>query len=224
MEKTTTSGFIRLMHWLTKLVFGLHLTLVIFLTAFNYFDLLGYLHGEKPFFTVRGEVHCIAQNWKPLRETEEYLVKDRVGVNPVYLMKNSGFARLDYTDFNKAFSFRNVMITILDIAHLWIWLVLSFQLMKIISSLRASKVFDLHNMLRLRIIALVFGVAPILEAIRNNMFAGLLKSIIEIPNYFILSKYNFMMYYGIGIMLFIFVLAEIFKYGLQLKQENDLTI
>ena len=224
MEKKNNSRFIGFMYWFTKLVFWMHLVLIIFFTSVNYFDLIGYAHGEAPYFTLRGDVNIIEENWKPLVKEVQIQLKDSVGVIPTFLFIKSGFARIDYTDFSKIFTFKTMLITLLDLAYMWIWIVLTFQLMKIISSLKNNVFFDLKNIKRLRYIALVFAIAPIIESIKNVLFAKLLRTIISIPHHFIWSKYHFMMYYGIGIMLTIFVLIEILKYGLSLKQENDLTI
>jgi len=212
------------MYWLTKIVFITHLVIVVLMTVLNYVDTVGICFGNAPYVTIRGDVNIVEENWKPLKEHEQFRMNDSIGVRTIFLMKKSGFARIDYTDLMKVFTPNNILIIIFDIAHYWIWLLVSFQLMKIIASLKNEIIFDMMNVRRLKILAIAFGLAPILETVKNIMFANLLRSSITISHHFIWSEKHFMMYYGIGIMLLIFVFAEIFKYGLQLKNENDLTI
>lgn len=223
MKEAMKKPFIKVMYYTSKAIFGLHLALLIIIAVGNYFDPFGYFHGEKLKFTIRGNVSVLEKNWKPLRTGELITIQDSIGVKPIFLMKKSGFSRIDYTDFAKAFTFINMAITLLDMACWWIWLVLTYQLMRIISSLKNSIVFDRSNIKRLQIIAIVFGIVPVLDFIKNTLYAKLLKSTVLIPNHSILPEQSDI-YTGIGIMLLVFVLIEIFRYGLSLQKENDLTI
>jgi hypothetical protein len=105
--------------------------------------------------------------------------------------------------------------------------------MKILRSIRDNKVFERGNIKRIRIIGLVFLIYPLLVSIKNILFSSAVAGSIEILGYTIsagdgvwifprLVTINVLM--GFLVMLFIFILAQVFAYGMHLKSENDLTV
>lgn len=116
------------------------------------------------------------------------------------------------------------VIFCLNSAQYLIWLLFTWQLLKVFQSLKRKHIFEYRNIWRLRIVAFVVGAAPILELVRNIIYPSLIYENISLPNHRIAYYYDFSMFAGIFYMILILLVVEIFKYGISLKQENDLTI
>ena len=102
--------------------------------------------------------------------------------------------------------------------------IVTFLIMKIFSSLKKKIIFDTKNIDRIRWIALVIGIAPALKLINYFLFANLLHEIFLTPGYYVAYNFDYNVLSGVLYMILILGLAEIFKYGFNLQQENDLTI
>lgn len=116
------------------------------------------------------------------------------------------------------------VIFCLNSAQYLIWLLFTWQLLKVFQSLKRKQIFENRNIWRLRVVAFVVGAAPIIELIRNIIYPSLFNEYVSLPNHRIAYYYDFSMFAGIFYMILILLVVEIFKYGISLKQENDLTI
>jgi hypothetical protein len=210
------------------------LALLALFTLANHIDIVTpiFIDNAQIKYTVRGDVDIYKNKWEPLVPTD-FKLKEGLEAKPIVLKRESAFVRLDYKDISKGLTFRNISITLLSIASWWIWLVLIYQLMKILRSIRDNKVFERGNIKRIRIIGLVFLIYPLLVSIKNILFSSAVAGSIEILGYTIsagdgvwifprLVTINVLM--GFLVMLFIFILAQVFAYGMHLKSENDLTV
>lgn len=210
---------------------------IVFLTLFtlaNYIDVISpiFIENEPVEYTVRGDVNIYKNKWKPLTTTD-ITVKEGVVAKPIVLKKETAFVRLDYKDISSGLTFQNISITLLSLASFWIWLVLIYHLMKILKSIRDNKVFESKNIKRIRIIGLVFLLFPLLLSVKNILFTQVVVDSVQLTGYNIFPEQGFWIFpriislnvvIGFLVMLFIFILAQVFSYGTYLKSENDLTV
>jgi hypothetical protein len=184
-------------------------------------------------FTVRGDVALMQDNWKPISAEEMVLKGNASYAEPTVLMKSSSFVRLDYSDISKGLTITNISIMLLSIASTWIWLVLLYQLVKIVKSIRENRVFERKNIKRIKRIGVVFLAFPILARLKDLLFSQAVAESLEIPGYTVIKEKGFWIFpsiislevlLGFLIMLLIFLLAQVFAYGMMLKTENDLTV
>jgi hypothetical protein len=79
----------------------------------------------------------------------------------------------------------------------------------------------------LRWIAFAVGFMPICESFQKFWFSQVIQQSIGFSKYFVVVKRGLYMSeitQGLIMMTLILVLIEIFRFGINLKQENDLTI
>ncbi|RYD82407.1 MAG: DUF2975 domain-containing protein [Sphingobacteriales bacterium] len=215
MKPASNSLVIKALYWFFSIGFYLHSAATVLLILLNH---LTYWDGWK--YTIRGNLSLREDNWRPMAVN----IMDN-SAKPIFLMYKGGFARFDYSNISRGLTINNLTITFLDIAILMVSLAITFQLMKIFSSLIKNQVFDWKNIVRLRWIGLFIIIIPVLKYGKNFMFFREAKERINIPGHEIFS-------YGIGnsfylmvlLALMVFTLTEIFKYGLGLQRENDLTV
>lgn len=116
------------------------------------------------------------------------------------------------------------IIFFLNSSQFLIWLVFTWQLLKVFKSLKQNQIFEKRNVWRLRIVAFIVGLSPILELIRNIIYPSLFAENAVLPHHRIAYYYDNSMFAGIFFMVIILLIVEIFKYGISLKEEQDLTI
>jgi hypothetical protein len=116
------------------------------------------------------------------------------------------------------------IILFLNSSQYLIWLVFTWQLLKVFKSLKQSQIFERRNIWRLRIVAFIVGISPILELIRNTIYPSLFAENATLPHHRIAYYYDYSMFAGLFYMVIILLVVEIFKYGISLKEEQDLTI
>lgn len=116
-------------------------------------------------------------------------------------------------------------VFILNFTCYMLWLLFTWQLLKVFKSLKENRIFETRNVWRLRVVAIIVGLSPVLNLIRNLIYPSLLqKNAILLPNHRIAYYYDYSMFEGIFYMVIILLVIEIFKYGISLQQEKDLTI
>ncbi|TAE87916.1 MAG: DUF2975 domain-containing protein [Bacteroidetes bacterium] len=135
-------------------------------------------------------------------------------------LAGSGIFYKNYKDV----SLKAAVIFFLNVVQYLIWLVFTWQLLKVLKSLKQSQIFDKRNIWRLRIVAFIVGLAPILELIRNIIYPSLFNENAVLPHHRIAYYYDASMFEGLFYMVIILLIVEIFKYGITLKEEQDLTI
>jgi hypothetical protein len=221
MKNLTKESLIKTLYWFFRIGYWFHLALIIILFLFDYF----FINEKGLYFTVRGNFNLSEENWRPTKDFN-YIVKD-TSAEPVVLLGKSGWARIDYYDFSNAFTPRNVGITLADMLWFILSLTITFQLMKILKSIMQKNVFDDYNIRRLRWIAFAVGLMPICESFQKYWFSQVIQQSINFSKYFVIVKRGLFVgeiTQGLIMMILILVLIEIFRFGINLKQENDLTI
>lgn len=127
-------------------------------------------------------------------------------------------------------SYRKLDVTawcvfILNFAYHLVWLVFTWELLKVFQSLKENRIFDIRNIWRLRIVALTVGLSPVLALLRNLIYPILLqKNAVLLPHHRVVYYYDYSMFEGLFYMVIILLIIEIFKYGISLQQEQDLII
>ena len=263
MKNRSPKGFIRFMYWFFRVSFWLQLAVVAFLLVFNYVS-----HNSKEgfYFTVRGNIYAkeiqlqpnknkeildsIGYN-KPTQTTKisrnQYgiVTIDTIGSETNYFlnMRRVGFSRTDFTDLTSTFTIKNIAWTLCDILNMLLWLLITFQIMKILQSLKNESVFIPKNIKRISIIGWTFILIPFVQLVRDQIFFIVVKQFLKIPGFTLFSNFNwndlspFSLYgssgYGtmnqplfpsIALGLIILVIVQIFKNGFELQEEKDLTI
>lgn len=219
MKSGSQKSMLKLLALVFKGFFWIHLAVVVFLTAVNFLT----KDGSEWYLTARGNANLAEHHWKPTPLTQ----KDTIGQSATVLLSRSAFVRIDYSDISKALHSKAILVILTDVFYLWSWLFITYSLMKILNSLTKNQIFEVKNIKRLRWIAFALGFIWVLKVLRDLWFARLLNHSIDPGEaaFYSISKLDMaQIFYGVVPMLFILVLAEIFAYGMQLKQENDLTI
>lgn len=219
MKSGSQKSMLNLLAMVFKGFFWLHLAVVIFLTAVNFLA----KDGPNWYLTARGNANVAEHHWKPTPVTQ----KDTIGQSATVLISRSAFVRIDYSNIGKALQSKALLVILIDLIYLWSWLFITYSLMKILNSLNRDQIFEAINIKRLRWIAFATGFIWVFKVLRDFWFARLLNQTMdpgEATFYSISRLDTAQIFYGLVPMLFVLVLAEIFAYGLKLKQENDLTI
>jgi len=229
-----TQSLIRIMALGFTIVFILHVLLVSFTLIGNYFNFSEGANGDEIQFSIRGDVNLTERNWNLLDSTEYTSIQKEATADPFILMKKSAFVRLDYSDLSVLSSLKMIILILFDMGSWLIWLVLTFQLMKILRSIKSKGIFESDVVIkRLRLIATVFITAPIISAVAKRMFTNLVTETLSINGHFIWYSRDFKyitslidhhILSGAAVALLILVLVEVFKRGIELKSETDLTI
>lgn len=102
-------------------------------------------------------------------------------------------------------------------------LTILFQLHKVLLTVLKSSPFVIENAHRIRIIAFVFFANTFLNVLNNALEGKLAQEMLQLP----IHQTSISLRFDpseIGIGLLILVLAEIFRLGVTMKEEQDLTI
>jgi hypothetical protein len=100
-----------------------------------------------------------------------------------------------------------------------------FLLLRIIKTTLEGDPFVMKNVIRLRIIGIIMTLTPLLLKLISDIYVNSLIVSIKMDNVR-LSTYDFepIVYAGIFIGLIFAVLQEVFRSGIKLKEENELTV
>ncbi|MBS3912942.1 MAG: DUF2975 domain-containing protein [Bacteroidetes bacterium] len=128
---------------------------------------------------------------------------------------------------------RNLVMIVNLIVYHAIWLCITLIFLRIFRSLKNGSYFQRQNITRLQLIAAVIFVAPILKQIYNLQFFAFSQENITITDYnlwmrkdifFLPAWINSEMVFGFFGMLLVLAITEVFRKGIELKTENDLTV
>lgn len=230
-------NFINLMYRKFQALFWGGIIFLSLLTLANHIDIISPLLNieEDVEYTVRGNINLIPTDWDEHLFKGHIILKDSITqVHPTLLNYNSAFVRLDYSDISAGLTFKNTLITLLAIGGRWIWIILIFQLMKLLKSVKENNIFTRRNIKRIQLIGLVFLISPLLVRIKDLLFTQVVASSITLEgftisypgtSFWILPRlFSTDVVFGLVVMLCIFILTRVFFAGLYLKTENDLTV
>lgn len=192
----------------------LHLALFTAILILNHFD---------PFnapidVTIRGHIGIYPEKWRPEEVTSIGYFQ-----NQKMLIYRSGFMRFDYTAFSQALTAKNVKYFLADNCVKVLWLIITILMRNIFVSLAKGQIFDGTNLWRVRKVALCLFFIPFCEFLAYQLFVPIVRSEVEIEG-FNISIYRGFNESMIGIALLVLALGEVFRYGMQLQEQNDLTI
>jgi len=215
MKSASNPIIIKALYWFFRIGFYLHALSTL---ALILLDHITYWDGWK--YTIRGKFGIREEHWRPMKVN----IIDETA-KPIFMMYKAGWVRFDYRNIPEGLTLKNITITLLSISVLLVTLAITYQLMKIFSSLVKNQIFDMKNIRRLRWIGFCIIAVPVLKFAYNQLFFEVVQEKISISGHKIGA-------YGIGssfylmllLALMIFTLTEIFKYGLSLQKENDLTV
>ena len=207
--------FLKTLYILVSVIFYLHILFVVATLGLNYIDPI-----DKT-LTIRGDVALVENDWKP------YPVEsiNQFSEARLLLFNKAGFARIDFHDHQlEAFSVKSVGYVLLHTLWLLLGLFITYQLRNIFRSLTKDKIFKSENLSRIRNIGIALLIIPVVRFASRLVFASYASEHIMIEGHQIGAKG---WYYGLPVVLFailVFVLLEIFKAGLTLQKESELTI
>lgn len=115
-------------------------------------------------------------------------------------------------------------IGFITVLHALMWLGFTFLLLLIFKSLKYNDIFEKKNITRLRLIALIVGISPLFQLMKNLLFAQVLQKQVSLQKHYISFYYDYSLFSGCLYMILIMVLVEVFRYGMSIKRENDLTV
>lgn len=215
------------MYYAVKAAFWVHLAVTVLLIAVNYFNTTAVFTGNNMQFTVRGHVGLTEKNWTVLSDPDKISIHTEPGISAKFLVHKRGFARVDYKDLS-AIDGTAVWITLFDILILVTWLMLTYLLMKMVTSVYQHNTFRIINVRRMQLMGLILFVSPILQQLKSSLFARFISSKIDVHNHVLWSGEMRLLSYdilkGLCLMLLFLVLASIFRYGADLKEESELVI
>lgn len=142
-----------------------------------------------------------------------------VSINQMPFSRSS----ISYNSFHKV-SLKAWIVLFLNVSQYFVWLLFTWQLLKVFKSLQENKIFEKRNIGRLRVVAFVVGISPIIELLRNIIYPSLFAENAVLQHHRIAYYYDYSMFAGIFYMIIILLVVEIFKYGISLKEEQDLTV
>lgn len=207
-------------YYFIKLLFFSHLFYVLINLFLNYsipFD-------KESKVTIRGYISVIEDNWKPM---EVKTLSERC--DPTFLLHKSGFVRFDFQNWKDALDKNSVLYIIFYNLWLLMGLFISFQLYTIFRTLYKKRVFEGKNTSKLRLIASTIIVMPVIKNLSQYFFISFARSnfllerhTIHLPQNNSFFQFPYMPYLIVG--LLIFAVIEIYKEGMRLQSETDLTI
>jgi len=213
----------KLIHYLAagiNIFFYMHLLIFVFLLIFDHVNPF----DDPTKFTIRGRVGIFERNLTALPD-------DSVGefLNENFLIRKSGFIRFDYTSVGEVLTLNNFSYFMLDSFCKFLWLVMTFQIRQVFRSTIRLKIFDSDNLKRVRFISGVLFLIPFVQYFTHKMFAFVVRQEIVSDENFIpegvfivpIRDFNEPL---IAIALLVLAIGEIFRYGVQLQTQNDLTI
>jgi len=105
-----------------------------------------------------------------------------------------------------------------------IGLLIIYQLRKIFATLVDETPFTIENSRRITIIGLAIIAATILKAVLTALIGLYFASLINLPGLGINANIRLEDFGGVLIGIIILVLAEVFRHGARLQEEQDLTV
>jgi len=207
-------------YYLIKLLFFSHLLYFLLNLFLNYsvpFD-------KKSQVTIRGHISGIENNWKP---TEVNNLDEKC--ESTFLYFKSGFVRFDFNNWKDALDKNSVLYIVLYNLWLIMGVFISFQLYTVLKTLYKKGTFEKKNTFRLQFIATTIIFMPVVKNFAQKYFTSFAQSNFAIEGHVIqLSRNNsfyqfpYLPYLVVG--LLIFAIIEIYKEGMRLQTETNLTI
>lgn len=171
------------------------------------------------------------------------LFGERKGVNlpVVFKPSNSGILRLPHTDYEYMFHIPEAtgnfqafglplkifyMYSIGGLVYFTCILLITYLIIKMLNDAQDGTLLVVKNAIRLRYISVLLMVALARDKILIMISSSYLRDKIELPGveFYDLTSYTFDNWKLIFLYLFLLIIAEAFRLGAQLKEENDLTI
>jgi len=171
---------------------------------------------------------------------------DTVGSSTIYYINGlrSGFMRIDYYGSHNKFTFKNMGLFLCDVLIAMMWMLVTYQVAFILRSMRNESAFVRTNIIRITFIGILILLIPFIEATRDQLFYYILQQHLSIPGYRFYSIVNWKDFLPppnlfsasalggeshnrfplIAVGLIILAIAQIFKSGIELQKEKDLTI
>ena len=214
MNFNKKNSLIRSIAVIVNVFFYLHLLVFVFLLVFNHF----YPFDVQNRFTIRGWVQVNPEHWRPEPVESIGNFDDQT-----MLFMKKAFIRFDYTSLPEALTWNNVRFFFMDNFVKVLWLLITFQMRNIFRSLAKEHVFKSQSLNRIRIIALLFLLIPFAKYLSNLWFLPIVMSEVKVEGHFIrmIEGFDISM---LGFAILIVGLGEVFKYGIQLQKQSDLTI
>ncbi len=207
-------------YYFIKLLFFSHLIYFLINLILNYsipFD-------KKSEVTIRGYISLIENNWNPI----EVKTLNEKGES-TFLMHKSGFVRFDFKNWKDALDKDSVLYIVFYNLWLLMGLFISFQLYTIFRALYKKSTFEGRNTLKLRWIASTIIVMPLIKNLAQYFFTSFARSnflleghAIHLPQNDSFFQFPYLPYLVVG--LLVFAIIEIYKEGMRLQSEADLTI
>lgn len=143
------------------------------------------------------------------------MIKNGAGITEAKMTINNGTLR-----FKGANNWQNISITFIGLSIAFgTFLLITYQLRKILSSFVSDHPFIKSNILRIRLIGLILIVASALKFVFSFFYTNYINSAFE--GFIFTNKLEFAPLLS-G--LLILIIAEIFRIGVNYREENDLTI
>jgi len=215
------------MYWLFKIWFGVQLLFTLFILSLNYVDWLSPLmdKNENLSYSVRG--YFGLKPTSGFRPDNNFDVLNASADKEVIALRSyGGWARVDYSSFFEFINLQNCAWLLADVAVWCCWLGILYWVTTLLGNANRQQVFIHKNVRYLRLIALFCGLSGFFETAKDYLFTIIISNEISWDGFTVFVKgsvkaqlveYSF-------IMLLILVIAEFVKQGVNLKQENDLTI
>lgn len=164
-----------------------------------------------------------------------------VALPVVFKPSNSGILRLPHTDYEYMFHIPEAtgtfqafglplkifyMFSIGGLVYYACALLITYLIIKMLKDAQDGTFLVIKNAIRLRYIALLLIVALARDKIIIMVSSAYFRDKIEYPGleFSDINPYTFSSWKYIFIFLFLLIIAEAFRLGAQLKEENDLTI
>lgn len=215
------------MYWLFKIWFVAQLLLTLFILSLNYVDWLSPLmdKNEKVSYTVRG--YFGLKPTSGFRPDKNFDVLNASADKEVIALRSyGGWARVDYSSFSEFINLQNCAWLMADVAVWCCWLGILYWVTTLLGNANRQQVFIHKNVRYLRLIALFCGLSGFFETAKDYLFTIIISNEISWESFTVFVKGSVkvqLLEYSF-IMLLILVIAEFVKQGVNLKQENDLTI
>jgi hypothetical protein len=206
--ETNNIKTIKVLYWATLVGFVTHIV-VVGLTTFQSLFPSPLLYGEVRLI----QIDFMTRVTKNATTFGEVRLFDMTNTHVAIVFNNTSFMNT-----------KAIVLVVLNVIGQLVWLYFTWLLLTIFKSLKSENVFVGANIKRLRLIASVIGISPIIQLIKNMLFADLVGQEIISTDKYVAFNYDYSMFSGVLYMVLILVLVEVFRYGMKLKQEYDLTV
>lgn len=207
--KIINTKIINVLYRCFQIGFALHL----FGVGFNL-----YYHFSKG-FGITSQVKVSTGNFQD-RVNFDTIIRQEPGSQAMITQSNEAHAAIVFDKMNPG----AMGIACIAFLQSVIWLGFTYLLLLVFKSLKKNDIFENSNMIRLRLIALIVGASPLLHLAKNILFAEVFKEQVSLKRHYINFQYDYSLLSGCLYMILILVLVEIFRYGMSIKSENDLTV